>query len=1009
MRCILSVLCFLLAVTTYADPRTWGQQGLPIRGEAPVYMGASASDPWGPTVIVWVDYETGSGDIYGQLLDVNGVPMWGDSGRLLVGGEYGEEVQGIHAADGVILIFYSRLVMDDWGYYDLWVQQFDFEGNPIWPQNEGRGVSVPGWEAGDVSLGGFRMLANGDVCVTYSLWDFWHESYTAYAHRISASGNYVWDNPVEIIPFNNFGYSFNVAFAEDGTMLVARGVRFDCDWYNFDLTKYLPEGTIAWGPRFISEENDSSSGIVAVVVDNANGCYAAWCADGVTGSPSLVIQRYDQNGDSLWSNGPVLIDSFWARGYDLNVISNEEDGDTSGVLLVWADGWLPSDSGRINAQKISSAGELVWGATPVQLCYNGVTGEPGRSIRVHSDRGGGLICFIQPGRWNGQLHHVPLFATRLNSEGNAVWGSPCGVMIDDGQDDPRNPVLSVDWNGTVALSWDEKFSQRELHTERIAIGDGQPLGEYVWGYGLQGSTSNIKSLPLPGGRAAVVWNDSREGNYTPNQTYFQFVGHEGGAQFEQHGRALRAGSETESYYAPDFTLCEDGAGGFFAAFDLNETRWDGSSQLRIVRITAAGERVRDPAGTVVVDELSGYVDFRSRCVQDGQAGVFVIWNQDAGSQSDHVYVKRYGEDLSSQWASSLQLTNGTSAGGIQDAVAMTDGSCVVLWGGTRKYVAKVTHSGMIAWSTMICDSADSYVVGNLALDSNDNTYAVWPDERDSHLAHRIYGQKLDSEGVPQLAFGGIQLSPGTEQATWPRLMINPENQLFLLWEAGDIISRDDIYAQKFSSLFEPQWASEGVPVAVTEFRDQQAQAVDDGMGGIFVAWAASDETSDIRGKHLNSQGEIANEYWGGDHGGVICDTIQSQYNVTVVRGWNAGEYFCFWKDSRTASQVFGQFIDEDSTDSIGPTPVVNELELAQNYPNPFNSETTFIFSLPRAGHATLKIYNLLGQETATVTEGMLSAGRHQLIFDASVLSSGVYIYRLTSGEQTSQRKLLLLK
>jgi hypothetical protein len=83
--------------------------------------------------------------------------------------------------------------------------------------------------------------------------------------------------------------------------------------------------------------------------------------------------------------------------------------------------------------------------------------------------------------------------------------------------------------------------------------------------------------------------------------------------------------------------------------------------------------------------------------------------------------------------------------------------------------------------------------------------------------------------------------------------------------------------------------------------------------------------------------------------------------------------------------------------------------LHQNYPNPFNPRTQISFSLPQASHVTLEIYNVLGQRVATLADGDLEAGHHTVSWDAAGLASGVYFYRLTAGQFTDRKKMLLLK
>ena len=91
------------------------------------------------------------------------------------------------------------------------------------------------------------------------------------------------------------------------------------------------------------------------------------------------------------------------------------------------------------------------------------------------------------------------------------------------------------------------------------------------------------------------------------------------------------------------------------------------------------------------------------------------------------------------------------------------------------------------------------------------------------------------------------------------------------------------------------------------------------------------------------------------------------------------------------------------------TGTVTEYALHQNYPNPFNPETQIAFDLVESEFVTLKVMNLLGQEVATVVSGELNAGRHTVNFNGSDLTSGVYLYTLTTDNFSATRKLVLLK
>lgn len=84
-------------------------------------------------------------------------------------------------------------------------------------------------------------------------------------------------------------------------------------------------------------------------------------------------------------------------------------------------------------------------------------------------------------------------------------------------------------------------------------------------------------------------------------------------------------------------------------------------------------------------------------------------------------------------------------------------------------------------------------------------------------------------------------------------------------------------------------------------------------------------------------------------------------------------------------------------------------ELYQNYPNPFNPSTAITFDLPVAGPVSLIIYNTVGQEITRLVDGPLTAGRHEVVFDAAALPTGIYFYRFEANDFHAVRKMLLVK
>ena len=84
-------------------------------------------------------------------------------------------------------------------------------------------------------------------------------------------------------------------------------------------------------------------------------------------------------------------------------------------------------------------------------------------------------------------------------------------------------------------------------------------------------------------------------------------------------------------------------------------------------------------------------------------------------------------------------------------------------------------------------------------------------------------------------------------------------------------------------------------------------------------------------------------------------------------------------------------------------------KLLQNYPNPFNPTTEIKFSIAKSGLVTLKVYDILGREVATLVNRELNTGNFTVRFNASNLASGTYIYHLSAGDVQISKKMVLLK
>ncbi len=99
--------------------------------------------------------------------------------------------------------------------------------------------------------------------------------------------------------------------------------------------------------------------------------------------------------------------------------------------------------------------------------------------------------------------------------------------------------------------------------------------------------------------------------------------------------------------------------------------------------------------------------------------------------------------------------------------------------------------------------------------------------------------------------------------------------------------------------------------------------------------------------------------------------------------------------------------------TVGITPVSNEVpaqyDLSQNYPNPFNPTTKINFAVPKSGLVTIKVYDVVGKEVATLVNEVKNAGSYSVDFTANNVSSGVYFYKISAGDFSAVKRMMLIK
>ena len=153
-------------------------------------------------------------------------------------------------------------------------------------------------------------------------------------------------------------------------------------------------------------------------------------------------------------------------------------------------------------------------------------------------------------------------------------------------------------------------------------------------------------------------------------------------------------------------------------------------------------------------------------------------------------------------------------------------------------------------------------------------------------------------------------------------------------------------------------------------------------------------------------GDLANS----ELGHLVTDNSKLYWGAVYTWGVEKESTYTGYRSMHFLGDYFNGFIL--GTTDVRPVEtgmVPEQMALQQNYPNPFNPATKIGFSLPVAGQTSLKVFNLVGQEVATLLEGAYDRGNYEVPFDGARLPSGMYIYVLRSNGSTLVQKMALVK
>jgi len=267
-----------------------------------------------------------------------------------------------------------------------------------------------------------------------------------------------------------------------------------------------------------------------------------------------------------------------------------------------------------------------------------------------------------------------------------------------------------------------------------------------------------------------------------------------------------------------------------------------------------------------------------------------------------------------------------------------------------------------------------------------------------------FGGQLD-----EVRIWNIARTQGQIQANMNSELIGNESGLVAYYKmsngTGTTLTDNSLSGGHHGTITGATWvdasSSLPLPVELTSFTASASN------NAVSLSWITATETNnygfEVERRTVNSEQQTMNGWQKiGFVKGAGTSNAPKAYSYSDATA-SAGRYVYRLKQI----DQDGSFKYSDAVEVIFMKPAAFALE--QNYPNPFNPETTINYQLPDASNVTLKVYNIIGEEVATLVNETKNAGSYTAQFNASQFSSGVYFFKLTAEKFSSIRKMMLLK
>ncbi|MEZ4389022.1 MAG: FlgD immunoglobulin-like domain containing protein [Candidatus Krumholzibacteriia bacterium] len=751
------------------------------------------------------------------------------------------------------------------------------------------------------------------------------------------------------------------------------------------------------------------------VADAAGGLYVVW-ADLRSDTFGVYAQHLDADGSRLWATDGVAVCTY-ASTQDQLVACGDGAG---GLIVVWRD--TSGSMIDIYAQRLDPAGNRLWLSSG-----QSVTTSPGEQSypRVVNDDHGGIVVAWADDRGTD----ADIYAQRLDAFGAAQWTAG-GVAICTAAGSQHEVALVGDTLGGAVVTWvDFRAAPEQVYARRV-----NSLGSLLW------QTNGNLAVPSLGRESSPDIERTSDGGFIvtllidvgdwgPYQMWAQRFNAAGAATWEW-GVSLGP-AVIDDYVGSD--LLADADGGVYSAWI---TCPDGQTDIAAQHLSASGARLWTASSLTVAGAAGDQRD--PSLALDATGGVYVTWRDEStGNATGCVRAQRLDSLGNELWPSGGRLVNLGSTLAWPVCIGDDLGGLLVTWADNRAghsdlYAQRLDDTGylgapdpsitsvgdlpndqggqvQVAWSSSYLDAMPWHAVASYSIwgrPTADHAARTLPTDQHAALCARLTlpPARLDL----LLDDGWVYLAqvPAILAADYACLApsFGDSSAAGIVWSEYRVIGHGDTAWITWDSAAASGYSVDnlrpGAPLALAGERPVPTE--------VRLTWQASGHHDDDLAVYRIYRGDTA---------GFPLDTAH-MYAESAATSYLDDDASGTWYYRVTAVDVHGNEGDASSelamSGAVGVGDLPAALALHASYPNPFNPATTLAFDLPAAAEVHLDVLAVDGARVATLVHGHLPAGRHTTTWrgeDGSgrAVAAGVYVARLTVGQQVQARTLVLVR